>query len=244
MSYASLTSTPPTALLLELSGGLVDFGARTLPAALHRLYPDASGHRPASSPAEALRELLGRPPQPGELHDLQHSLAEVAEQHAEPTPGATALLQYLQALQIPHAWLSSLPDAVSSRLSRTLPAAGQIACTNQARPWPAPDSCWQALSQLHIDSLDGCVLVSGNPLLIRAGLNAGCWTIGLASCGPLCGLAPADWQALDSTEQERRRAVATLELYRVGAHSVIDHLEDIGPSLDDISARRLRGEKP
>ena len=40
------------------------------------------------------------------------------------------------------------------------------------------------------------------------------------------------------------RAQATLQLYRLGVHSVVDHLGEIEASLDDIGVRRSKGEKP
>ena len=57
-----------------------------------------------------------------------------------------------------------------------------------------------------------CVLVSGEPRLLQAGLNAGLWTIGLASCGSLCGLAPEQWQALTDQQREYKRGKATVAL--------------------------------
>ncbi|TKV88851.1 HAD family phosphatase, partial [Pseudomonas aeruginosa] len=109
---------------------------------------------------------------------------------------------------------------------------------------PAPDGCWQALARLGIERLDGCVLVSAQPRQLQAGLNAGLWTIGLAASGPSCGLSPADWDALGHTERDRLRADTTLELYRLGVHSVIDHLGELQPCLHDLAVRRLKGEKP
>ena len=97
---------------------------------------------------------------------------------------------------------------------------------------------------LNVDRLDGCVLVSGEPRLLQSGLNAGLWTIGLASCGSLCGLSPAQWQALSAQEQDIKRGKATLQLFGLGVHSVIDHLGELDTCLADISLRRLKGEKP
>lgn len=97
---------------------------------------------------------------------------------------------------------------------------------------------------LNVQQLDGCVLVSGEPRLLQSGLNAGLWTIGLASCGSLCGLAPAQWQALDQQQREISRAKATVQLFGLGVHSVIDHLGELDACLADISLRRLKGEKP
>ena len=116
--------------------------------------------------------------------------------------------------------------------------------TRPPRRWPAPDAIWQALGELEVERLDGCVLIASEPRLLLAGLNAGLWCVGLAACGPLCGLALGDWQALSAAEREKLRAQATLELYRLGAHSVIDHPGELPACLDDLAIRRSKGEKP
>ena len=236
--------SPCTALIFQLSGCLVDFGARTLPVALQRLHPERTPPNLVGTPQQALDTWLGKSATSAQLQALQQMLSEVAGEHAELTPGAAQLLQTLHADGTPCAWLDDLPADASLRLAEALPTPIEAVLARQARPWPAPDSCWQALSQLDVERLDGCVVVSGNPLLLQAGLSAGCWTIGLAACGPLCGYALADWQALGASDQEHLRAEATLQLYRLGVHSVVDHLGEIEASLDDIGVRRSKGEKP
>ncbi|MFJ2485927.1 HAD family phosphatase [Pseudomonas sp. NPDC087639] len=166
-------------------------------------------------------------------------------EHADATLGALDSVLGLQRQQIPCAWLDELPPALAQPLSASLPAwikpAQHSATVN---PWPAPNACWQALMNLNVASLDGCVLVSGEPRLLQSGLNAGLWTIGLASCGSLCGLAPGEWQALSQKEREQLRGKATMQLFGLGVHSVIDHLGELETCLADISLRRLKGEKP
>jgi len=237
-------SSPCTALIFQLSGCLVDFGARTLPVALQRLHPECTPSNLVGTPQQTLDAWLGKPASAAQLQALQQTLSEVAGAHTKLTLGAAHLLQTLHANGTPCAWLDDLPADASLRLAEMLPTPIEAVLARQARPWPAPDSCWQALSQLEVERLDGCIVVSGNPLLLQAGLNAGCWTIGLAACGPLCGYALADWQALGASDQEHLRAEATLQLYRLGVHSVIDHLGEIEASLDDIGVRRGKGEKP
>ncbi|MCP2066482.1 HAD family phosphatase [Pseudomonas laurylsulfatiphila] len=166
-------------------------------------------------------------------------------EHAESTPGALDSLLSLQRQQIPCAWLDELPPALSQSLAAALPEwikPSQHPAT--ISPWPAPDACWQALMTLNVDRLDGCVLVSGEPRLLQAGLNAGLWTIGLASCGSLCGLAPRQWQALTQQERDIKRGKATMQLFGLGVHSVIDHLGELDTCLADIQLRRFKGEKP
>ncbi|QTD31643.1 HAD family phosphatase [Pseudomonas fluorescens] len=169
----------------------------------------------------------------------------VGPEHADVTPGALDSLRSLQRQQIPCAWLDELSTACTQVLSSALPdwiKPSQHSAT--INPWPAPNACWQALMGLNVDRLDGCVLVSGEPRLLQSGLNAGLWTIGLASCGSLCGLAPSEWQGLSQKEREQLRGKATVQLFGLGVHSVIDHLGELDTCLADISLRRLKGEKP
>lgn len=165
--------------------------------------------------------------------------------HAKVTPGALDSLHSLQRQQIPCAWLDELPPTLSHSLALALPewvkSPKQLATNNS---WPAPHACWEALMALNVDRLEGCVLVSGEPRLLQSGLNAGLWTIGLASCGSLCGLAPDEWQALTAQQREIKRGKATVQLFGLGVHSVIDHLGDLDTCLADINQRRLKGEKP
>ncbi len=158
------------------------------------------------------------------------------------TPGALDILNALRSQGIPCAWLDELAADTCTHLAQSLPE-GIVAAPNQ-HPWPTPHACWAALMALNVERLDGCVLVSGEPRLLQSGLNAGLWTIGLASCGSLCGLAPSQWQALSQQEREQKRGQATLQLFNLGVHSVIDHLGDLPTCLADISLRRLKGEKP
>lgn len=164
-------------------------------------------------------------------------------EQAQATPGALETLRRLHQQGIPCAWLEQLLPASSRQLAAILPDWIKPAPHSPA-PWPAPDACWQALMALNVKGIDGCVLVSGEPQLLQSGLNAGLWTIGLASCGSLCGMTPSEWQALSQQEREFKRGKATVQLFGLGVHSVIDHLGELNTCLADIELRRLKGEKP
>ena len=53
---------------------------------------------------------------------------------------------------------------------------------------------------------------------IEEGLNAGCWTVGVAISGNAVGLSLAEWQALYAGQQDALRAKATQQLRDAGAH--------------------------
>lgn len=214
-----------TALLFGLSGCLVDFGARTLPLAL-------------------LHSRLAQRPGTLDNEQLRPALLAAARECAETLPQAGELLAWLHGQQLPCAWLEELPEDICLELAKPLPDWIRTQPMQSNRPWPAPDAIWQTLSQLEVEHLDGCVLIASEPRLLQAGLNAGLWCIGLATCGPLCGLALGDWQALEAGAREQLRAAATLHLYRLGAHSVIDHLGELPSCLADLAIRRHKGEKP
>lgn len=173
----------------------------------------------------------------------QQATAAPAPEQAQATPGALETLRHLHQQGIPCAWLEQLLPTNSRRLAANLPDWIKPA-PHSPTPWPAPDACWQALMALNVKGIDGCVLVSGEPQLLQSGLNAGLWTIGLASCGSLCGLTPSEWQALSQQEREHKRGKATVQLFGLGVHSVIDHLGELNTCLADIELRRLKGEKP
>ena len=231
------TSPAFNAILFSLSGCLVDFGARTAPLTLQRLYPTAGN-------LSNLPNALGREPEPAEWLTYQQALCETAREQAEATASALPLLEQLRQQAVPCAWLDELPRDASISLAGALPEWLPGFPPQRHRPWPAPDAIWLSLMALHVDQVEGCVLVSGEPRLLQAALNAGIWTIGLAISGPLCGLAPADWQSLPMAERDRLRSLATLNLYRLGVHSVIDQLSDLPTCLADLSLRRHKGEKP
>lgn len=177
------------------------------------------------------------------LFGLRGCLVQAPSGSPLPAPGALEALEGLRRRAIPCIWLDEPHSHAGSDLASVLPAwlPGHLGAPS---PWPAPDACWQALMQLQSQQLEGCVVVSGDPYLLESGLNAGLWTVGLATCSPSCDLSSSHWQALTAQDRELARGKATLELFGLGVHSVIDHLEALDTCLADIAQRRRKGEKP
>jgi phosphonoacetaldehyde hydrolase len=79
---------------------------------------------------------------------------------------------------------------------------------------------------------------------IGEGLNAGCWTVGVAVSGNAFGLNPAETAALTPAAFATLRDAAYADLRRSGAHYVIDSVANIDAVLDDIDGRLARGGRP
>ena len=88
------------------------------------------------------------------------------------------------------------------------------------------------------------VKVDDTEVGIAEGLNAGCWTVGVAVTGNVFGLSAADAAALAPQDFERRRAAAYGKLTRAGSHHVVDGVWDLERALDAIEGALARGERP
>jgi phosphonoacetaldehyde hydrolase len=109
---------------------------------------------------------------------------------------------------------------------------------------PFPYMCLQNVINLGVTTVQACVKIDDTVPGIEEGLNAGMWSVGLATSGNEVGLPLAEWQALPAAERTAKRNRAYTRMYQAGAHYVVDSIADIMPVLDDIEARLKRGEVP
>ena len=79
---------------------------------------------------------------------------------------------------------------------------------------------------------------------IEEGLNAGMWTIGLAVTGNLMGLTESEILALNPEELDNKRKIIFDQLYKAGAHFVVDSLADCPMVVEEINERLANGERP
>jgi phosphonoacetaldehyde hydrolase len=120
-----------------------------------------------------------------------------------------------------------------------------IVCASDVSPGrPAPWMCFENARRLGIYPMEAMAKVDDTTVGIEAGLNAGMWTIGVARSGNLVGLSEDELNRLTKDEQENRVGAARDELYRSGAHLVIDTIDDLPCALSDISAYMSQGGRP
>ena len=109
---------------------------------------------------------------------------------------------------------------------------------------PTPMMLYKCFLDLGVWPAHSVVKVDDTEVGIAEGLNAGCWTVGVALTGNVFGLNPAETEALDGAEYHRMRDLAYARLTRAGAHFVIDSVADLDAVLDEIDGALARGERP
>ena len=109
---------------------------------------------------------------------------------------------------------------------------------------PSPLMMYRCFLDLGVWPASAVVKVDDTAPGIAEGINAGCWTVGVALTGNALGLDAEELAGLDNDDRARRRERARRELVRGGAHLVVDGIADLMPALDTIEGRIARGKRP
>jgi phosphonoacetaldehyde hydrolase len=174
---------------------------------------------------------------------------EAVSDYADLIAGARETVDALRARGLK---IGSTTGYVREIMDRVVPLAAKqgyapdsIVCAGDvAEGRPGPLMLWKALVEMNVWPASRVVKVDDTPVGIAEGLNAGCWTVGVAITGNAFGLNGKETAALSEAEYERMRAAAYAELSRAGAHFVIDGVGDLLPVLDEIEGCLARGERP
>ncbi len=109
---------------------------------------------------------------------------------------------------------------------------------------PAPWMALRAAQLMGTWPMSACVKVGDTVADIEEGRNGGMWTVAVTRTGNEIGMTEAEWSALSPTRQESLLEAARHKLLGAAAHYVIDSAADLGPVLEDISARLELGARP
>ena len=109
---------------------------------------------------------------------------------------------------------------------------------------PAPYLLFEAAKQLDVYPLQSIVKVDDTILGVEAGINAGCWSIGITQTGNLLGISEDEIQALPADELAVRTSEISQQFERAGAHLTIDSVCQIESALLKIDAAIEAGSFP
>ena len=176
-------------------------------------------------------------------------IAKVGEFSA-PIAGAVQTLQWLRAQGLKVGSCSGYPREVLNQLLPQAEGAGlkpdYVVAGDEleAGGRPGPFMALANVLALGIGDVRACVKVDDTVPGIAEGLNAGCWTVGVAISGNANGLSLPEWQALPPAEQAAIRATATKQLQDAGAHFVVDSVADLMPVIAQINQHLQKQELP
>jgi len=101
---------------------------------------------------------------------------------------------------------------------------------------PHPFMIYEIALRLQVYPMAAIAKIGDTPADIQEGLNAGCWSIGVAGTGNGIGVSFEEFQRLAASEREARLSQSRAELQKAGAHFVINTLADMPAVLDVIDA--------
>jgi len=110
---------------------------------------------------------------------------------------------------------------------------------------PAPFMIYQNLCNLGIFPIESVVKVDDTVSGVGEGLNAGCWSVGVAEHSNYTDVdSLPEWEKMTQTEKQKRVQASRDKLNQSGAHYVIDSIVDLPYVVQDINERLSHGEKP
>jgi len=118
-------------------------------------------------------------------------------------------------------------------------------CAEDApRGRPAPYLLFEAAKQLDVFPMQSIVKVDDTILGVEAGVNAGCWSIGITQTGNLLGLSEVEIQALSSDELNNQTSEISRQFQAAGAHLAIDSVRQMEQTLRRIDTAIEAGSFP
>ncbi|WP_286240715.1 phosphonoacetaldehyde hydrolase [Neptuniibacter halophilus] len=273
-SYKRSYTGPVTAVIFDWAGTTIDFGSLAPIKAFCALFAengveislDEARAPMGAEKREHIRQILAMPRvhkawqeahgQPADEVVIDRlyndfvplQIAAIAER-ATLISGALETLNYLQAQQIK---IGANTGYAAEMIVDLLPkAAGQgyqpasnVCAPDVPKGRPYPHMTLKNMLELEIEAVQSVVKVDDTLIGIEEGLNAGCWTVGVAISGNEVGLDLEAWQALSEAEQDSLRQQAYARFRACGAHYVIDSIADLPEVIEDIEARLACGEQP
>ncbi len=262
------------AVVFDWAGTIVDFGSRAPMGAFVQLFRDfgieisiAQARGPMGSAKwdhiaalcqlpEVAAQWEKRHGKPVANSDIDHLYevftpmnARVVGDFAGFIPGALEVVNRLRldGIKIGSTTGYNRPimDVLEPIAARAGYAPDNIVCAGDlAAGRPSPLMMYRCFADLGIWPASTVVKVDDTGVGIAEGLNAGCWTVGVAVSGNANGLSLPEWQALSADEQAEIRSTASEQLRSAGAHYVIDSVADLLPVIGQINQHLQRQELP
>ncbi len=174
---------------------------------------------------------------------------EVVTEYADLIPGTAETIARLRAWGLKIGSTTGYTREIMAPLLPRAAAQGyrpdNLVCAGDLSAGrPTPLMMYKTFLDLDVWPSWRVVKVDDPEVGVAEGLNAGCWSVGVALTGNVFGLNQAETDALAPQDYEARYAEAYGKLTRAGAHYVVDSVADLIEVLDEIEGALARGERP
>ena len=201
-------------------------------------WAQAKGHTFNAQDAQAL------------LEEFEPMSAASALQNSDFIPGFLDTYAKLQKTGVAVATTTGYTRKIMTPLIAKAAAAGfvparVICCDDVAHSRPSPLGMQECMATLGVVGQSKRVVkVDDTVPGLQEGINAGCWTVGVAASGNALGWSWDEW--VQASEEEREFALegSYRTLRDGGAHEVIRSVADLESALKSIESRIARGEQP
>lgn len=119
-----------------------------------------------------------------------------------------------------------------------------VCATDVPKGRPSPHMLLKNMLELEISAVQSVVKVDDTLTGIKEGLNAGCWTVGIAVTGNEVGLDLPEWLNMTIEQQQSLRNAAYKRFYNAGAHFVIDSVAELPQVITTIEEKLSNGGQP
>jgi phosphonoacetaldehyde hydrolase len=184
------------------------------------------------------------------LQEFEPMSAQAALEHSAFIPGFLDTYGWLKDHQIGVATTTGYTRKIMEPLIALARDAGftparVICCDDVERSRPDPMGMQACMQALGLAGKPGVVVkVDDTEPGLKEGLNAGCWTIGVAASGNALGWSWDQWVAASEDERAVGLQQAEAKLLAAGAHEVIDSVAQLPQALQRLEARMLAAEAP
>ena len=250
-------------------GSLAPMGAFVRLFANHRIHITIAQARvPMGLPKLAHIEALGAMPEiaaqwqqvKGRSFSAQDAAALLDEFVPMSAASALECSDFIPGFLDTYAWLQQQAIGVATTTGYTrfiltpliaqATAAGfaparTICCDDVAQSRPSPLGMQECMTSLGmVGQSDRVVKVDDTAPGLQEGINAGCWTVGVAASGNALGWSWEQWVNASEDEREHALVDARRTLREAGAHEVIDSVANLRSAFAAIEARIAAGEVP
>jgi phosphonoacetaldehyde hydrolase len=183
------------------------------------------------------------------LIEFEPMSASAAIAHGDFIPGFLDTYEWLRANGIGVATTTGYTRKIMMPLIAMAEQAGfkpalVICCDDVEKSRPDPMGMQRCMQALGLSAAASVVKVDDTAPGLQEGINAGCWTVGVAASGNALGWSWDEWVAASEDERFEATCEAGQKLYDAGAHEVIDSVANLQLALSRIGARILAGETP